>query len=334
MIQLSVLDQSTISKGSRATEALSQTVRLAQEAERLGYHRFWMSEHHLESLAHSSPEIMIPHVAAHTSTIRIGSGGVMLPHYSAYKVAENFRLLEALYPNRIDLGIGRAPGGIPIATGALQEYKHTNGDIFPQQVEDLIYYVTGSKDPNHRFPGLKAMPEITTNPQLWVLGSSGGSAGLAASHGLSYAFAQFISGQDGSGVVQNYQKRFYGSALQPGPKSLVAFFFVCADTDEEAEWLAKSYDIQFLKVAKGERMEGIVSPEEAAKYRLSGFDQQLIEENRRKILIGSPRTIKEQILAWKERYGSSEFMLASMVYDFEAKLKGYQLLSEEFGLNS
>ncbi|QDP41806.1 LLM class flavin-dependent oxidoreductase [Radiobacillus deserti] len=332
MIQLSVLDQSAISKGSEAREALSQTVRLAQEVEELGYHRFWMSEHHLESLAHSSPEIMIPHVAAHTKKIRVGSGGVMLPHYSAYKVAENFRLLEALYPNRIDLGVGRAPGGIPIATAALQEYKQTNGDIFPQQVEDLMYYLTGSQQPNHRFPGLKAMPEITTHPQIWVLGSSGGSAGLASSHGLSYAFAQFISGQDGSGVVQHYQNSFQASALQTRPKSLVAFFFVCADTDEEAEWLAKSYDIQFLKVAKGEKIEGVISPEEAAQYRLSGFDQQLIEENRAKVLVGAPSTIKEQILAWKQRYGTSEFMLASMVYDFDVKRKGYRLLAEEFGL--
>lgn len=330
MVRLSILDQSAIPKGKSAKEALENTVELAREAERLGYHRFWVSEHHLETLGHSSPEVFIPHLAAHTSTIRIGSGGVMLPHYSAYKVAENFRLLEALYPDRIDLGIGRAPGGIPGATAALQEHKKAGRDIYPQQIEDLVHYLTGSASENHRFPGLKAMPEIDTAPEIWLLGSSGGSAGLAAAHGLNYAFAQFISGEDGSSVVRRYKQRFQPSAIQNRPGTLAAFFLVCGENDAEAEWLAKSMDVQFINIANGKIGEGIMPPEEAAQHEFSPVELRHVKENRKRMLVGSPETVKQEILELSRHYDTQEVMLASIGYDMEARKKGYRLLSEAF----
>ncbi|QTN01027.1 MsnO8 family LLM class oxidoreductase [Sediminibacillus dalangtanensis] len=331
MVRYSVLDQSPVPRGGTAREALQNTVKLAQLAEQLGYHRFWISEHHLETLAHSSPEVLLPHIAAHTSTIRVGSGGVMLPHYSAYKVAENFRLLEALHPGRIDLGVGRAPGGIPLATAALQENKGAGGgDSYPQQIEDLVHYLSGSSDETHRFRGLKAMPEIDTVPQLWLLGSSGGSAGLASGQGISYAFAQFISGQHGGSVVKSYQRRFKPSILQKEPQALAAFFLVCAETDEKAEWQAKSMDVQMLKMARGETGEGILPPEEAAEYQFAPYEIQLVRENRKRMLVGSPETVRSQLLQLSEEYGTEEFMLASMNYYFADKKKGYELLAKAF----
>ncbi|MBM7570648.1 LLM class flavin-dependent oxidoreductase [Aquibacillus albus] len=332
MIRLSILDQTVIPQGGNAGEELQNTVKLAQIAERLGYHRFWISEHHLETLGHSSPEVFIPHIAANTTTIRVGSGGVMLPHYSAYKVAENFRLLEALYPGRIDLGVGRAPGGMPLATMALQEHKQLSYDNYPEQVSDLIYYLTDSNDPNHRFKGLKAMPAISSKPSLWLLGSSGGSAGLAAQNGISYAFAPFISGHHGGGIVENYQQTFQRSAIQERPNNLVAFFVVCGETDAEAEFLAMSFDIHFLQIAKGEKISGMLSPEQANNYQLTENDRQIMKENRKKVLIGSPQTIKNKITTLSKQYNTNEFMLASMLYDFHDKVKGYQLLSEAFDL--
>ncbi|MRH44233.1 MsnO8 family LLM class oxidoreductase [Aquibacillus halophilus] len=332
MIRLSILDQTPIPEGSSAKQELLNTVRLAQIAERLGYHRFWISEHHLETLGHSSPEVLIPHIAANTSRIRVGSGGVMLPHYSAYKVAENFRLLEALYPNRIDLGVGRAPGGIPLATSALQENKTIHHDDFSQQIEDLIFYLTGSKDETHRFRGLKAMPEIDTIPELWVLGSSGGSAGLASKYGISYAFAQFISGQHGGEIVKNYQKGFRSSQMQEASCSIAAFFVVCAETDKEAERLASSLDVQFIKIAKGEQSGGVISPAQAMKYPFSTTDLHYVEENRKRLLVGSPETIKSQLLRYSQEYQTDEFMLATIMYDFHSKVKSYQLLSDVFNL--
>ncbi|MDL4840170.1 LLM class flavin-dependent oxidoreductase [Aquibacillus rhizosphaerae] len=330
MVQLSILDQTAIPLGSTAQEELWNTTKLAQIAEKLGFYRYWVSEHHLETLGHSSPEVLIPHLLANTSTIRVGSGGVMLTHYSAYKVAENFRLLEALYPNRVDMGVGRAPGGIPLATSALQEHKQTYHDAYTEQIKDLIFYLSGSQDPNHRFRGLKAMPDIKTVPELWMLGSSGGSAGLAGSLGISYAYAQFISGQHGGTVVENYKQRFQPSNLRKKPASMVAFFLVCAETDEEAEMLASSIDLQFLQIAKGEKNAALLSPEQATKYSFSYLDKQIIHENRNKILVGSPQTIKKQLLRYSEEYQVEEFMLASMIYNFHAKVKSYQLLSEAF----
>ncbi|MBX6395275.1 MAG: LLM class flavin-dependent oxidoreductase, partial [Alicyclobacillaceae bacterium] len=275
MIRLSVLDQSPIPEGSTAPEALAQTVRLARETERLGYHRFWVSEHHFTfNLAGSSPEVLMAYLAAHTSKIRIGSGGVMLPHYSPYKVAENFRVLEGLAPGRIDLGLGRAPGGLPLATRALQEGRAPAIDRYPEQLDDLIGYLYDSLGENHRFAGLRATPVVPTAPEIWLLGSSGESARLAAERGAAFAFAQFINGQEHMGIeaMRDYVRHFRPSALGDKPRTMVAVFVICAETEERAEQLASSLDLSLLQLAKGEASQGIPSVETAQRYPYTPYD--------------------------------------------------------------
>jgi luciferase family oxidoreductase group 1 len=331
---LSVLDQSPIPEGKNAVEALADTTRFAQETEKMGYHRFWVSEHHFtQSLAGSSPEVLISHLAAKTSRMRIGSGGVMLPHYSPYKVAENFKVLEALYPNRIDLGVGRAPGGMPLATRALQEGKKTLGhDTYPEQLKDLIIYLYDLTEENEKFPGRLATPQIETAPELWLLGSSGGSASLAAEYGAGYSFAQFINGAGGEEVTRYYREHFRPSRVNQKPRTMVSIFAVCGETEEEAEKLASSLDLSLLLIEKGEARGGIPSVETALNYPYDAFDRFRIKENRKRVVVGDPAHVKEKILRLSEAYQADEVMLVSIMHDFEAKLKSYRLIAEAFGM--
>ncbi|MFD2673477.1 LLM class flavin-dependent oxidoreductase [Marinicrinis sediminis] len=333
MVKLSILDQSPIAKGLGPTEALQQTTRLVQEAEKLGYHRFWVSEHHhTYSLAGSSPEVLIPHLAAKTERIRLGSGGVMLPHYSAYKVAENFQLLEALYPKRIDLGIGRAPGGMPIATRALQEGKPRGVDLYPQQIDDLLHYIY-QPDEQHRFADLKATPLTATQPELWMLGSSYGSAGMAAAKGAAFAFAQFINGDGGIASVHGYQEQFRPSAAWREPYTMLAIFVICADTDAEADALASSLDLSLLLLEKGYTSAGgFPSPEEAKGYTYDAFDRSRVRHNRQRMVVGGPQSVKQQLEMLQQEYRADELMAVTITHDFEAKLHSYRLLAEQFGL--
>lgn len=295
MIKLSVLDQSPISEGSTPTEAFSNTVQLAQEVEKLGFTRFWVSEHHNSvSLAGSSPEILISHIAAKTNRIRVGSGGVMLPHYSSYKVAENFRVLEALYPNRIDLGVGRAPGGMPIATRALQEGKMISLDHYPEQIQDVAMYLHDKVPGNHQFANLQAAPVIPTAPELWMLGSSGESAMVAAKQGASFAFAQFINGYGGPEVMKAYQDQFQPSFLGDKPQSIVSIFVVCGETTEEAERIASSLDLSILLLEQGMRTTGTPSIETAQNYSYSTYDLFRIKENRQRMIVGNQAQVKNK----------------------------------------
>ena len=334
MIKLSMLDQSTISEGSTALEALAQTSIMAQEAEKLGFHRLWVSEHHFEdNLAGSSPEVLISHLAAKTSTLRVGAGGVMLPHYSPYKVAENFRLLEGLYPGRIDLGLGRAPGGMPLATQALQEGLDRTIDRYPDKLDDLIAYLHDSLSEDHRYAGLIAKPQVDTVPEMWLLGSSGDSAVLAAERGAGYVFAQFINGQGGSQYMKDYQKNFKPSNVFSEPQSMVAIFAVCADTEEDANRLASSMDLSLVLMERGTKSTGTPSVETALNYTYTPYDRFRIEENRKRVVVGDPSQVKQQILQICEDYNTQEIMIASIIHDFEDKLQSFRLISEVFGLS-
>ncbi|MBM7649710.1 luciferase family oxidoreductase group 1 [Bacillus ectoiniformans] len=327
-IKLSVLDQSPISEGMTAAEGLRNTVELAQHVEKLGYERFWVSEHHdTMSLAGSSPEALIPYLAAKTNKIRVGSGGVMLPHYSSYKVAENFRVLEGLAPNRIDLGLGRAPGGMPIATMALHDGRPRDVDRYPQQIDELLGYLTDDQE-NSSFPGLKATPLIDTMPEVWMLGSSPSSALLAAEKGLPYTFAQFINGDGGPQYMERYRKRFKPSMLLKEPKSMVAVFVVCAETEEEAERVASSLDLSIIMIEQGMRSNGTPSPEKAAAYQYSPFELARVRENRKRMVVGDPKQVREQLEKLSEEYETDEFMAVSIIYDFNDKLKSFELLKE------
>lgn len=334
-IELSVLDQSPISEGSTASEAFAETACLAQEAEKLGFNRFWVSEHHFSSsLAGSSPEVLISHLAARTSTLRIGSGGVMLPHYSPYKVAENFRVLEALYPGRIDLGVGRAPGGLPLVTQALQEGKELGVNYYPEQLDDLTGYLHDSLDEAHPFGGLLATPLVASAPDIWLLGSNGDSARLAARKGAAFAFAQFINGDEEMGIeaMHTYFENFQPSQLGDAPRSLVAIFAVCAETEEQAQQIATSLDLSILMTLQGMRPEGVPSMEKAQNFAYSSHDKYLIRQNRKRMIIGTKEQIKQKILDLSEAYETNEFMIVTITYRFEDKLNSYRLLADAFGL--
>ncbi len=331
MIKLSILDQSPIITRSNAREALKQTIQAAKAADRLGFTRFWVSEHHdTSTLAGSTPEVLISTLAAKTERIRIGSGGVMLPHYSAYKVAENFRMLEALYPHRIDLGIGRAPGGMPRATRALQEGKQRPD--YMQQVEDLKGYLTDSLPENHRFFGLTATPVIDSVPDMWLLGSSNGSATVAALKGTAFTFAHFINAEGGSIVVHDYKQMFRPSSLYAKPIATVAIFVVCSETDEEADRLAKSLDLRLLMIANGQRTSESPTVEMAESYPYTLYELEFVRENRNRMIVGSPESVKSQIETLAKLYDTDEVMCVVNLPDYESRIRSLELLSKAFNL--
>jgi luciferase family oxidoreductase group 1 len=340
MIKLSILDQVPVASGISHREALQQTVKLAQAADAWGYTRYWIAEHHNSAgIASSSPEVLISTLGAHTSRIRLGSGGVLLPHYSAYKVAENFRMLEALYPGRIDLGIGRAPGGTPYTARALRGNRadiFEGLDFFPEQVSDLKRFLTDSVEPGHHFEGIKASPRIDTIPQLWMLGSSGQGGMYAAQNGAAFCFAQFINGSGGQQVVQRYYREFRPTEMGVVPQAMVAIAVVCADTEQEAERLASSRDLSILKLDKGERSEsdGVPSPEEAAAYPYSESDRMRIRKNRDRMLVGDPEQVKRKLIKLAESYGTEEMMVITVTHDYAARLRSYELLAEVIELKA
>ncbi|MBY9077710.1 LLM class flavin-dependent oxidoreductase [Paenibacillus sp. HN-1] len=335
MLKLSVLDQSPVSEGGSAAEALRQTAALAKETERLGYTRFWVAEHHgATGLAGSSPEVLAAHVAAVTSSIRVGAGGVLLPHYSPYKVAENFRVLEALHPGRIDLGIGRSAGGGALAVRALREHRREETDDFAGQLGDLAAYTQGAAPEGHRFAGLQAAPHADSAPQLWLLGASPGSARLAAERGMGLAYARFIAPQGEAGAIAEYRAHYRPSSAAPHPAVLVALFAVCAETSEEAERLASSSDLAAVLLARDHISSPTPSPESAASYPYTPFDRQLIRENRGHLLVGSPAEIRERLEAISSACRCEEIMIATVTHSFEDKLRSYRLIAEACGLQA
>ncbi|MCM3782728.1 LLM class flavin-dependent oxidoreductase [Neobacillus mesonae] len=329
MIKLSVLEHGYIKEGFTVQDALREATELAQYTESLGYQRFWVSEHHgMPALSFSSPEVMIAHLASHTSRIRIGSGGIMLPHYSAYKVAENFRLLEALYPDRIDIGIGRATGAMPMATAALNEGKRLNVQQFPVQIEDLIGYLYEDLDEEHRFAKLKAIPLIDTVPELWVLGSSSEGGKIAAKHGVSYAFAQFFGVPGGEEAIHHYKTGFEPSLVRETPRAMITLSVICADTEEEARSLAASNQLYFLALMRGGQLEAFPSQETALNYSYSAIEKEQINSRKHLSIVGDPEQVKKGILRISEFYNVDEIMVASAIHDFEARKKSFQLIAE------
>lgn len=334
MIKLGVLDQVYVSEGRTAVEGLQESIRLIRAAEELGYTRFWVSEHHgMQAIAFSSPEVLIAHLAAATSRIRVGSGGIMLPHYSAYKVAENFRLLEGLHPGRIDLGLGRAPGGMPLATRALQENKQVDVEQYPQQVMDLIGFLYEALPPGHRYERLLASPSIATAPEIWLLGSSGESARIAAELGTSYAFAEFFGTPGGQAAMRYYLEHFKPNPLLADrPRTMIATLAICAETEEEADLLAKSSDLLFLGIRTGKELPYLPSVQTAIEYPYSRMDLLFIQENRQRKVVGTPLQVKEQLLRLSEEYQAEEILINSPIHDEQARIRSYELIAEAFGM--
>lgn len=328
-LRFSILDQSPISQGQTAREALFDTVRLAQQAERWGYTRFWVSEHHdAKTLAGSSPEILISHIGAQTDSIRLGSGGVMLPHYSAFKVAENFNLLENLYPGRIDAGVGRAPGGMPRASFALSNGRMREVERFPEQLDELRMYLENSIPKAHDYYGMKATPVPPHAPPIWMLGSGEGSSELASQKGLPYMFAHFINGEGGHAFAKRYKENFIS---HNGNKPYVGFaiFVVCQETEEQAEYVATSLDLSLAMGAQGMPSDGTPPPDQAIAYEYSKFEKLLVAENRRRMVVGDPVQVVDQLEKLGHDYGADEVMIVSVAYDFEDKLMTFRLIAEE-----
>ena len=328
-----VLDQSPIRTGGTAAEAVAETVELAQACERWGYHRYWLAEHHASrGLAGSTPEVLVAHVAARTSRIRVGSGGVMLSHYSALKVAENFRMLETLYPGRIDLGIGRAPGSDPRTARALAHGPGALGiEHFPAQISDLLGFLRGDLPQGHPFRGIRAMPDGPTTPELWLLGSSDEGAALAAHFGTAFAFAHFISDEGGAEVTRAYAARFRPGVLE-APRASVAVFALAADTEAEAQRLAKSRDLWITRLYTG-RPGAFPSAEEAETYPYTEQELAIVHHARRRTIAGAPEQVRDRLLALAGAYGAAELMIVAITFDFKARLRSYQLLAEAFDLD-
>ncbi len=332
-LKLGVVDQSPVPNGGTAADALRATLELARAAERLGYSRYWLAEHHsTNSFAGSAPEVLIPVVAAATSTIRVGSGGVLLPHYSPLKVAEQFRALETLFPGRIDLGLGRAPGGDPRTAQALAYGRPFAGDVFPRQVEELGRWLANENfAADHPWRRVRAMPRGPGVPELWILGSGGQGALHAAEAGCAYSFAQFISGEDGAGVVGAYRERFRPSTRLAEPRASAAVSVVCAETREEAGRLASSMELWRRRIMRG-LDRGIPSPEDALAELGQGWAPPSPDQPGARAIAGDPGTVRDALLRLAERYGVEELMVVTVTHDPGARLRSYELLAEVMGL--
>ncbi|HKF73142.1 MAG TPA: LLM class flavin-dependent oxidoreductase [Stellaceae bacterium] len=330
---LSVLDQSPVRAGGTAADAFNETIALAQAAERWGYHRYWLAEHHAtEGLAGAAPEVLIARVAAATSAMRVGSGGVMLSHYSPLKVAEQFRVLETLYPGRIDLGIGRAPGSDPVTDRALQAGPGAIGaEYYPSQVRDLLGYLGDGLPADHPFARIRVTPEPSGRPEVWLLGSSDQSALVAAYLGCAYSFAHFITDQGGVEVMAAYRNRFRPSAHLAAPLGSIGVFVLCADTEAEALRFAQSRDLWRLRLDQG-YLGPVPSIADAEAHPYNREERLRIAMNRRRMVIGAPEQVKARIVELAERYGVDEIVAVTICHAFAPRLRSYELLAQAFAL--
>jgi luciferase family oxidoreductase group 1 len=331
-MRLSVLDQSPISAGSTGPEALANTLDLARHADRLGYHRYWLAEHHGgPMLAGPAPEVLIGPIAAATERIRIGSGGVMLPHYSPLKVAEAFSLLSGLFPGRIDLGLGRASGTDPMTTYALQrDRRQASPDDFPEQLAELLAHLEDNLPADHPFARLaRSLPGRPEAPEPWLLGSSPQSAIWAAELGLPYAFADFIN-RDGAGIATDYQRRFDPGVRLAAPRTAVATWALAAETEEEAWRLTASSRMAMTMLRRG-RLIPIPPVEQALRFLAS--EGEPVVGGSRRITAGTPEQVRAGIETIAHQYGADEVIVVTITYDHAARLRSYELLAEAFGLS-
>jgi luciferase family oxidoreductase group 1 len=331
-LRLSILDQSPVSEGSTASQALRNTLDLAQLADELGYHRYWLAEHHGgPMLAGPSPEALIGPVAAATSRIRVGSGGVMLPHYSPFKVAETFSLLAGLYPGRIDLGIGRAAGTDPVTAFALQrDRRQAAPDDFPQQLAELLGHLEGRLPPDHPFARLAAtLPGRPERPEVWLLGSSMQSALWAAELGLPYAFADFIN-PGGAEAARTYRERFAEHEhADRQPRTAVAVWAIAAEDEAAARRIAASGRMTFRLLRQG-RPIAVPPPEKAERFLASLPDEPEAPGMRRRAVLGDGPEVARKLVEVAEEYGAEEVIAVCITYDHEDRRRSYELIAEAF----
>ncbi len=333
MLPLSVLDLSVVTTGTRPAAALRNSIDLARHVDGLGYVRYWLAEHHnLASVASPAPDVMIGQIAAVTSHLRVGSGGVMLPNHAPLVVAERFKMLEALFPGRIDLGLGRAPGTDGATAYALRSrLDRREGDDFLERLHELILWETRDFPPGHPFNNVVAMPDDTPLPPIWLLGSSDYSSELAAQVGMGFAFAHHFATYDAAAAMTNYRAHFRPSAWRATPHGILAVAIVMAETDEEAEKLASSMDLNRLRRDRGQYLP-LPSVEEALAYPYSDAERAAIARNRERLFVGNPATVMAKIEPLLAASQPDELMVITAVYDHEARKKSYSLLAQVFGL--
>jgi luciferase family oxidoreductase group 1 len=331
MVPLSILDLSPVSANSTAAQALRNSLDLARHADGLGYRRYWVAEHHnLPAIASSAPDIMIGQIAAVTKNLRVGSGGVMLPNHAPLMVAERFKVLEALFPGRIDLGLGRAPGTDPATSYALRRRQGiSEEDDFLERLNELMLLETRGFPSGHPFHNVRAMPSDVPLPPIYLLGSSDYSAQLAGHIGAAFSFAHHFADFDAAEAMRLYRDSFKPSVSHEKPFAILATHVVCADTDTEAERLATTVDLNFVRRAKGE-FQPLSSPDEAAAYDYTPIDRARIARNRERVAVGSPATLKARLMPLIERTKADELMITSMLFDHTARKRSYELLAEVF----
>lgn len=331
MIPLSILDLSPVAAGSTGAQALRNSLDLAQFADSLGFTRYWVAEHHnMPAIASTAPDIMIGQIAALTKHIRIGSGGVMLPNHAPLMVAERFKVLEALYPGRIDLGLGRAPGTDPATSYALRRRQGiSEEDDFLERFNELMLLETRGFPAGHPFHKVQAMPADVKLPPIYLLGSSDYSAQLSGHIGAAFAFAHHFANFDAVEAMRLYRDSFKPSVSHDKPYAILATHVVCADTDAEAERLAKTIDLNFVRRAKGEYLP-LASPDEAAAYPYSPVDLARIAQNRQRVAVGSPATVKEKLEPLIKATQADELMVTTMIFDHAARKRSYELLAQIF----
>jgi luciferase family oxidoreductase group 1 len=323
-MKLSILDQSPIISGLGARRAIEETLALARRADELGYHRYWLAEHHaIAALADPCPEILLARLGAETRRLRVGTGGVLLPYYSAFRTAETFRMLEALYPGRIDLGIGRAPGGDARTAQAVGGGRFPDAERFPQQVWELTALLEGKHHP------ARLQPEVDTVPEVWLLGSSDYSGALAAELGLAFAFAHFINPRGGDAVARAYREMFKATETRPSAQVIVCTFAIVGESDDDAERLAAAIDLRRLHMALN-----IDSPvptlEETARHRYSDEERRYVQGQRARAVIGGPEKARRELNTLVEQYGADELMVLTITGDYDSRRRSYELLIGAF----
>jgi luciferase family oxidoreductase group 1 len=336
-LRLSVLDQSPVPAGDTAGQALQNSIELARLVDGLGYDRFWMSEHHaMDTLACTAPEVMLARIGAETKRIRIGSGGIMLPHYTSLKVAECFRMLHALYPGRVDLGIGRAPGGGPLEALALQrDRKSKMLDDFPEQVSELLAFLGNQFPASHPFAGIRVSPHMPGGPDVWMLGSSMWSSAAAVEFGLPYSFAHFFSPVHTRAAIETYRRSFRATEYRSEPEATVAVGVICAETQEEAEYLFSSVRLLQRRIRQNDRRP-VASPEDALReLKLFGegsASDALAQEEGEwpRYFVGTPERVRKQLEQMAEALGIGELIVNSIVWDQKKRLRSYELLAGVF----
>ena len=331
-IRLSVLDQSPIRKGADAVQAVNETVELAKYTDQLGYTRFWVSEHHnTGALAGSTPEVLMAHLAGQTKRIRIGSGGVMMPNHSALKVAENFRMLEALFPGRIDLGMGRAPGTDRLTAAMLNPSNQFREQDFVEQLYDLNNFFQDRSEPGTPLAKIRAIPQVKTVPSMWLLSSSGQSGVFAAHFGMAFSFAHFINPNSGPEAVAAYRERFQPSEELQQPMVNMAIFIFCSEDEEKIKQHQALMDYRFNQFEKGAGLTP-VGYEDIKDVVYTSGELERVMYNRKRVITGTPEQMKIRLTQLAKNYDVDEIVAVTITEEFQDRLKSYKLLAEVFDL--